>query len=117
MAFLTLTPNGGGSATTIPVLVASPPEQQAHDVGSLRRAFSGPPHDSRRARPREWSGVQTIASAAAGAALKTLLEGTQPLTASGDLTGSSVPVFCTSPKTTPVRPGYVRVSFDMWADE
>lgn len=116
MAFLTLTPNGGGSATTIAVLVASPPEEQPHEVGQLTRAFDGTVHDSRRARLRVWSGVETIVPAATGATLKTLLQGTQPLGAGGDLTGT-VDVYCTSPKTTWARPGYVRMSWDMWADE
>lgn len=114
MAYLTLTPNGGGSPTTIRVLVASPPPAKPHDVGALTRAFDGTPHDSRRDRLREWGGVQTIVTAAAGATLKTLLEGTQPLTANGDLTGSSVSVYCTTPEIVGVIPGYVRVQFDMW---
>lgn len=117
MAYLTLTPNGGGSATTIRVLVASAPSEKPHDVGSLRPAFGGATHDSRRARVRRWLGVQTIVSAALGATLKTLLEGTQPLTANGDLTGSNVPVFCTSPEIGGVIPGYVRLSWDMWESE
>lgn len=116
MAFLTLTPNGGGSPTTIKVLVASPPQQKPLDVGSLRPAFSGAPHDSRRARPRRWLGVSTIVPAATGATLKTLLEGTQPLTANGDLTGSSVAVFATTPEIVPVTPGAVRLTWDLWED-
>lgn len=114
MSYLTLTPNGGGSPTTIQVLVASPPVARPHDMGSLRRAFDGTPHDSRRARLHEWIGVQTIVSAATGASLKTLLEGTQPLTANGDLTGSSVAVHCTTPEVVGVTPGVVRVTWDMW---
>lgn len=114
MAYLTLTPNGGGSATTIRVMLAQPPTERPVEIGSLKRAFSGEAHDSRRARARDWIGVQTIVTAATGATLKTLLEGTQPLTANGDLTGSSVPVFCTTPEVQGVIPGYVRLQWDMW---
>lgn len=117
MSYLTLTPNAGGSPTTVKVLVASAPAARPHDVGSLRRAFDGTPHDSRRARLREWVGVQTILAASDGATLKSLLEGVQPLEANGDLTGSGVDVFCTTPELVGVTPGVVRVTWDMWEAE
>jgi hypothetical protein len=115
--YLTLTPNAGGGATTIRVLVASAPNERPQEIGGLSVAFGGATHDSRRGRVRRWLGVQTIVASATGATLKSLLEGTQPLTANGDLTGSSVPVFCTSPEIQGVIPGYVRLQWDMWEDE
>lgn len=116
MAFLTLTPNGGGSPTTISVIVSDPPREEPREIGSLARAFGGSVHDSRRARVREWRGVKVIVTTSAAASLRTLLQGTQPLTANGDMTGSSVPVFCTSPETDYLIPGLVRLSWDMWAN-
>ncbi len=113
MSYLTLTPNGGGSPTTVKVLVAAAPAAAPREIGSLKRAFDGAVHDSRRGRMHEWHGVSTIILTSDVSSLRTLLEGTQPLEADGDLTGS-VDVFCTTPEVVGVSPGISRMTWDMW---
>lgn len=114
MSYLTLTPNGGGSPTTIRVLVASPPSHAQFEVGNLTPAFDGTPHDSRRGRKNRWTGVSTIVPNGDVSTLRSLLEGTQPLTANGDMTGSSVAVYVTAISVSPVTALHSRVQFDLW---
>lgn len=81
MAFLTL----GG--VTIPVLIDEP-EGVRVEIGARERAFDGGPRSSVRSRKWEWPIVTRIVPEATGATILAALEGSPPIAATGDLTGS-----------------------------
>ena len=81
MAFLVI------ASQTIPVEVGGPVGPRV-EIGRRGRAFDGSARSSVRARKGEWSIVTVYMTAAAASTIVTALEGTPPLAASGDLTGS-----------------------------
>ena len=81
MAFLVI------ASQTIPVEVGGPVGPRV-EIGQRGRAFDGSARSSVRARKGEWSIVTVFMTTAAANTVVTALEGTPPLAASGDLTGS-----------------------------
>ena len=72
---------------TIPVEPRGPVGPRI-EVGLRGRAFDGSARSTVRARKGEWSIVTVFMTAAAATTIVSALEGTPPLAASGDLTGS-----------------------------
>ena len=81
MAFLVI------AGQTIPVEVAGPVGPRV-EIGQRGRAFDGSARSSVRARKGEWSITTVIMTTAEANTIVSALEGTPPLAASGDLTGS-----------------------------
>lgn len=83
MAFLTV------AGVTVPVSVNQFTSKRI-EVGTTERAFDGTMRSSIRARKNEWSIVTAMMPAADAESLISTLEGTPPLSAAGDLVGSTV---------------------------
>ena len=81
MAFLVI------ASQTIPVEVGGPVGPRV-EIGQRGRAFDGSARSSVRARKGEWPIVTAYMTSASADTIVTALEGTPPLAASGDLTGS-----------------------------
>ena len=76
------------AGVTVQVSITKP-QRADHEVGTVRRAFTGVPHSSVRARKGVWIGVETaLISRTLADTLKAALEGAPPLSCSGDLTGA-----------------------------
>lgn len=86
------------------ILVApSQAPRQVIEIGDKERAFSGTLRSTIRARKREWD-VTTVPMPQADAdALEAVLEGTPPLTCSGDLLGGDVDCHIELQGSTPLR--------------
>lgn len=108
MPFLAL----GG--TTMPVDLAEF-QSSREEVGRVTRAFDGTPRSSVRSRDDTWDIPLQWVTAASGATLLTAIEGTPPLAATGDLTGS-VSVLATNVQKTYRKFAdgeYVKITFTM----
>lgn len=108
MPFLAL----GG--TTMPVALEEF-RSSREEVGRVTRAFDGTPRSSVRSRDDTWEVPLQWVPVATGATLLTAIEGTPPLAATGDLTGSVNVVTANVQKTyMKFADGeYVKISFTM----
>ena len=81
MAFLVI------AGQTIPVEISGPVGPRV-EIGRRGRAFDGSARSTVRARIGNWSIMTAYMATAAADTIVSALEGTPPLAASGDLTGS-----------------------------
>ena len=75
------------ASQTIPVAVGEPVGPRI-EIGRRGRSFDGSARSTVRARKGEWSVVTAYMTTASADTIVTALEGTPPLAATGDLTGS-----------------------------
>lgn len=86
MAFLTLP-----GAVDVPVDMDAGSAELEHDeVGGRRRAINGTMHSTVRAFKRRWSVRLVAVPRATGDAIMAILQGTMPISCSGDLLGAAV---------------------------
>ncbi len=103
MAFLII------AGETIPVPPGQPRETR-FEVGRRGRAFDGSARSTVRARKGEWQVTTAAMTTAAADTMETALEGTPPLAASGDLTGS-INVLVGNIERLSAGIGFVRLNF------
>ena len=108
------------SGTTVEVSARDGVTAEYEEVGDRERAFDGTLRSTVRAWKRVWPVVTIPITRTAGNALVTKLQGTPPLTCSGDLLGAQTScharsirlIHIASPQTTGTNED-VRVSFDL----
>ena len=105
MAFLVI------ASQMIPVEVGGPVGPRI-EIGQRGRAFDGSARSSVRARKGEWPISTAYMTTAAADTMVTALEGTPPLAASGDLTGS-INVLVGDIQREHKAVGLVRLSFNV----
>ena len=103
MAFLII------AGQTIPVPPRQPRETRV-EVGRRGRALDGSARSTVRARKGEWQVTTVAMTTAAADTMEAALEGTPPLAASGDLTGS-INVLVGAIERTSAGIGFVQLSF------
>lgn len=90
-------------SVTVPVAAADGVTESRPQIGEVVRAFDGTPRSSVRAKVREWD-IQTVPmTATAAASLLTQLEGSHPITCSGDLLGGTLSCTPTEITVTPQK--------------
>lgn len=100
------------ASQTIPVAVGTSSRART-EIGKVERAFDGTARSSVRARKNDWPITTTWGAAATIDTIRAALEGTPPLAASGDLTGSVNVVITGIREDLDDTGSYKRLSFTM----